>query len=98
VTRFQETSSSHTESIAAECMSNDMAFPALDTSYTPNGTIQLGLTKREHFAALAMHAILTGAVTRGCPANEWQDQRMALKCADALIKALTDETVTGEQR
>lgn len=84
----------HTTKLAAECMSNDMAFPALDTSYTPNGTIQCGLTKREYFAALAMHAILTGAVTRGCPANEWADQSMALKCADALIEALTDETVT----
>jgi hypothetical protein len=83
--------SSHTKRLAAVCMSNDMAFPVLDTTQTPNGTVQLGLTKREYFAALAMHAILTGAVTRGCPAHEWTGQSMALKCADALIDVLTDE-------
>jgi hypothetical protein len=81
----------HTRKLAAVCMSNDLAFPVLDLQQTPNGTYQLGLTKREYFAALAMHAILTGAVTRGCPAHEWADQSMALKCADALIDALTDE-------
>lgn len=47
-----------------------------------------GLTKRELFAFGAMQAILTGAVTRGCPAHEWIDQHMAVKCADALLKEL----------
>jgi hypothetical protein len=47
-----------------------------------------GLTKRELLAAMAMQAILTGAVTRGCPAHEWTDQSMAVKCADALLAAL----------
>lgn len=48
-----------------------------------------GLTKRELFAAMAMQAILTGAVTKGCPAHEWLlDMGMAVKSADALLKEL----------
>ena len=47
-----------------------------------------GLTIREHFAGLAMQAILTGAVTRGCPGHEWTDQQMSMKVADALIAEL----------
>lgn len=52
-----------------------------------------GITKRELFAAMMAQAILTGAVTRGCPSNEWIDQSMAVKCADALLTAL--ENVGG---
>lgn len=47
-----------------------------------------GLTIREYYAGLAMQAILTGAVTRGCPATEWCDQDMSVKVADALIAEL----------
>jgi hypothetical protein len=50
--------------------------------------ISKGLTKRELFAAMAMQAILTGAVTRGCPSNEWVEQEIAARCADALLKEL----------
>lgn len=53
----------------------------------PNVT-SYGLTKREAFAMAAMQAILTGAVTRGCPSHEWIDQDMAVRCADALLKEL----------
>jgi hypothetical protein len=45
-------------------------------------------TIREHFAAMAMQAILTGAVTRGCPVCEWAEQDMAVRCADALLAEL----------
>lgn len=50
-----------------------------------------GLTIREHFAAMAMQAILTGAVTRGCPGHEWDDevsQQKAVSVADRLIAEL----------
>lgn len=69
---------------------NDMAFPA-PQSDTPNNTIQCGLTIREHFAAMAMQAILTGAVTRGCPAHEWTDQEMSVRVADSLLAELAKE-------
>lgn len=36
---------------------NDMAFPVLDRTQTPNDTTQLGLTKRELFAAMAMQGL-----------------------------------------
>ena len=55
----------------------------------PNGTFTFhGISKRELFAAMMAQAILTGAVTRGCPSNEWIDQSMAVKCADTLLTAL----------
>lgn len=61
------------------------AFPSgSDGMHAP----EWGLSKREYFAAMAMQAILTGAVTRGCPSNEWIDQSMAVRCADALLKEL----------
>lgn len=53
-------------------------------------TVSGGLTKRELLAAMMAQAILTGAVTRACPANEWLDQTMAVKCADALLAALRE--------
>jgi hypothetical protein len=65
----------------------DMAFPALDTSYTPNGTIQLGLTKRELFAAMAMQGML-GDPERGGPPVDYAHG--AVECADALLTALKD--------
>lgn len=50
-----------------------------------------GLTIRELAAIAAMQAILTGAVTRGCSSNEWTDQEMSVKVADALIAELSKE-------
>jgi hypothetical protein len=69
---------------------NDMAFPALDTQQTPNNSIQLGLTKRELFAALAMQGILAGPCSRdGVPAREWFDiPPQAVKLADTLLAEL----------
>jgi hypothetical protein len=63
------------------------AFPSGDFL---NSEPTRGLTKRELFAAMMAQAILTGAVTRGCPAHEWTDQSMAMKCADALLAALKE--------
>jgi hypothetical protein len=47
-----------------------------------------GLSVREHFAAMAMQSILTGAVARGCPCHEWTEQEMSVRVADALIAEL----------
>lgn len=33
-------------------IAHDLAFPVLDREQTPNGTYQLGLTKREYVAAM----------------------------------------------
>ena len=77
-------SNGHTVSVA-----NDLAFPVLDRDQTPNGTFQLGLTKRELFAAMAMQAQLSN------PAMDWTSiyvAKAAVDYADALIKALSDET------
>lgn len=66
-------------------MGNDMAYPVLDRDQTPNGTNQLGLTKRELFAAMAMQAVI---------ANDHQNigyetgARFAVKYADALVNEL----------
>lgn len=49
-----------------------------------------GITKRELFAAMAMQAILTGAVTRACPSNEWFEMDTAVRCADSLLTALKE--------
>lgn len=71
---------------------NDTAFPSAADFNTHDG-LQIvpagGLTVREEFAKAAMQAILTGAVTRGCPCCEWTDQDMSVRVADALIAALS---------
>ena len=43
-----------------------------------------GLTKREHFAAMAMQGILAAKH----PGNEAKFSRWAVECADALLKTL----------
>lgn len=74
----------HTAHIA-----NDMAFPVLDRDQTPNGTHQLGLTKRELFAAMAMQGMLaSGSISRADVASR------SVAFAAALIEALSDETRT----
>lgn len=49
---------------------------------------EIGLTKRELFAAMAMQAILTGSVMRACPSHEWFQMDAAVHVADALLAAL----------
>lgn len=64
-------------------LGNDMAYPVLDRDQTPNGTYQLGLTKRELFAAMAMQGMLA--------CDRRADLELAEKAviyADALLKEL----------
>jgi len=69
---------------------NDAAFArpfsqAPDQRFAPSP----GLTKREHFAGLALQGLLACSSTGGRNA-EWHAEK-ALACADALIEALNGE-------
>lgn len=71
-------------------MGNDMAYPVLDRSQTPNNTFQLGLTKRELFAMHLMAALYTAHNDCG----DWKGNvpsdaaSEAVQGADALLTAL----------
>lgn len=70
---------------------DEPAFPAELPLKAYPARVHSGLTVREHYAGLAMQAILTGAVTRGCPSHEWDDeisQKKAVSVADRLIAEL----------
>jgi hypothetical protein len=66
---------------------NDMAFPVLDKSQTPNDTTQLGLTKREYFAAMAMHGFIASFVGDASP-QPARTAEAAAAYADALLQRL----------
>lgn len=74
---------------------NDMAFPCLDEAFTPNGSIQVGLTKREYFAARALQGLCASMITDYRPNyyNEFADDAVAF--ADALCSALDGGTDGG---
>lgn len=66
---------------------NDMAFPVLDRTQTPNGSEQLGLTKRELIAAI----VLAGNTANSIPGMHHQPAQAALEAvehAEALIDQL----------
>lgn len=66
--------------------SEDAAFATADLL----GHHQVGLSKRELFAAMAMQGILANSVLTG----DWKTQaaaETAVEAADALINALNDE-------
>lgn len=63
---------------------NDMAFPVvLETTRTPNDSEQLGLNKRELFAAMALQGLL--AKNHDSPMGH---ASFAVTCADALLAEL----------
>lgn len=66
---------------------NDMAFPVvLETTRTPNDSEQLGLTKREYFAAMAMQGYCSNPEL-----NHWSHDETAEHAAflaDALLVEL----------
>lgn len=48
-----------------------------------------GLTKREYMATALTAAIISGAVARGCPSNEWWDAPAeGAQLADKLLRVL----------
>ena len=68
---------------------DDMAFPVPSGIRTPNDTLQLGLTKREYFAAKAMQAIGTSTSKGAWTAPDApQVAQRAVVFADALMAEL----------
>ena len=76
--------------MSSKILNGDMpSSPTLYMDYS-NGAGELysdnnGLTKREHFAALAMQGILAHSFGRG---NVDELAVQSIKCADALLKEL----------
>jgi hypothetical protein len=78
---------------------NDMAFPCLDENFTPNGSIQVGLTKREWFAGMALQGLAAGAQASGSGADMLNCEAMALDAialADAVLKEMTQCDASDE--
>lgn len=70
-----------------ETFGGDTAFPvSQETVRNLNNPYQPGLTKREHFAALAMQGMLAGG--RDAIMSPEQLTEIAVSYADALIGAL----------
>ena len=65
---------------------NDGAFPV------PDPYEELGLTKREYFAALALQGLLVSDKTTVDEATKW-----AVYAADCLIEDLNDYPAEGQQ-
>jgi hypothetical protein len=69
------------------------------SSTSPFSSFEIGLTKREYFAAKAMQGIMANETTN--PASERHfDYRatQAIKMADALLKALEQKENTEDQQ
>lgn len=78
----------HVQSVTTESQQYD---PDTGMTLTTDYTVSDGLTKREHFAILAMQGILSHSFGSGNP----EDCAIcALQNADALIKELNDENTT----
>lgn len=67
---------------------NDMAFPVPSGVGTPNDSEQLGLTIREHFAALAMQGLLASESLDYHASSSESLAKHAVAKADALIAEL----------
>jgi hypothetical protein len=69
---------------------NDMAFPVvLETTRTPNDSEQLGLTKREYFAAMAMQGLLATETADDSFTGTTVAKR-SVAFADALLARLAE--------
>ena len=69
----------------------ELAFPFVETREMQGESISFGLTKREHFAAMAMQGILAnrGMIDQPDRASvKWVAER-AIASADALLRALS---------
>lgn len=76
---------------------NDTAFPVLDQSQTPNSTAQLGLTKLEYFAAMAMQGLCANSIP-GSHHSFKQVASEAVEYAKALIGQLRIEDLRETNR
>lgn len=66
---------------------SDLAYPFVETRQMQGESISFGLTKREHFASLALQGLLA-AGGFGSPCKD------AVDLADSLIAALNGETLS----
>ena len=62
----------------------ELAFPFVETREMQGEPIMFGLTKREHFAAMAMQGLVAAPGTHTVNARV----ALAVECADALLRAL----------
>lgn len=69
---------------------HDLAFPLIDTTGTGGPYLNLGLTKREYFAGLAMQGMLASWPKDARLKPDTTAERATL-FADALIAALNKE-------
>lgn len=68
---------------------NDKGHPYHSTQIAfDNNPLTSGLTKREHFAGLAMQGILAGVLATKTPVPASQMAKDAVNDADALLKEL----------
>ena len=68
---------------------NELAFPFVETREMQGESISFGLTKREHFAAMAMQGMLSDEC--GGQGPSWNADACAARAcqfADALLRAL----------
>ena len=69
----------------------ELAFPFVETREMQGESISFGLTKREHFAAMAMQGLALHAIG-GAPCDSEHRIKYAaldaVKIADALLRAL----------
>ena len=68
----------------------ELAFPFVETREMQGESISFGLTKREHFAAMAMQGMLSDESEGGTGASWNPDDcaNRACEYADALLRAL----------
>ena len=70
----------------------ELAFPFVETGAMQGESINLGLTKRELFAAMAMQGMLAQVDSKSSPST-WDSApegaaRASVRCADALLAEL----------
>lgn len=75
-----------------ELIGSDLAFPFVETAAMQGESINLGLSKRELFAAMAMQGMLAQVDGNSSPST-WDSSpdgaaRAAVQCADALLAEL----------
>ena len=71
---------------------DELVFPFVETREMQGESISFGLSKREHFAAMAMQGMLAGGWGDGDArfVADWRDHMAheAVRHADALLRAL----------
>lgn len=75
--------------MSPETNPHDLAHPLIEEGKNGDLSISLGLTKREHFAAMAMQGLAATSAAEHCPTSD-QLADMAVRYADSLIASLNE--------